>query len=127
MSIPVLRAAFSGIPTGTAVLGTPVWVSVACLFGPNEVVASQSLLQKHGFTIGDRVTLYLNGEQQTVTIVGGPDAPNPQAFSTAVNSRTTPQLVLPALAGVVIAVLAALLPAGSAARQSIATVRRQCR
>ncbi|MGI5336579.1 ABC transporter permease [Streptomyces sp. CA-181903] len=38
--------------------------------GPGEAAVAPTFLSQHGLTVGDRITLYLNGRQAPVTIVG---------------------------------------------------------
>ncbi|MGA5699751.1 FtsX-like permease family protein [Peterkaempfera bronchialis] len=59
--------------------------------GPDEVVAGPAFLNQHGLRLGDRLTLYLDGRQLPVTIVGEPLAGNAQALTS--NWQTLARLV----------------------------------
>ncbi|MEV4443182.1 FtsX-like permease family protein [Streptomyces sp. NPDC049577] len=48
--------------------------------GPGEAAAAPAFLKQHGLTVGDRVTLYLNGRQAQVTVVGELIEGNPRAI-----------------------------------------------
>ncbi|RNG38843.1 FtsX-like permease family protein [Streptomyces botrytidirepellens] len=47
--------------------------------GRGEVAAAPAFLNQHGLVVGDRITLYLNGRQARVTVVGELIEGNPQA------------------------------------------------
>ncbi|MFC0600253.1 FtsX-like permease family protein [Streptomyces palmae] len=48
--------------------------------GRGEAAASPAFLNQHGLAVGDRITLYLNGRQTRVTVVGELIEGNPQAL-----------------------------------------------
>lgn len=48
--------------------------------GPGEVVTGLAFLSLHGLKLGDRITLAVNGRQETVTIVGESPDNNAHAF-----------------------------------------------
>ncbi|MET8184063.1 ABC transporter permease [Streptomyces sp. NPDC005336] len=47
--------------------------------GPGEAAAAPAFLNQHGLAVGDRITLYLNGRQARVTVVGELIEGKPQA------------------------------------------------
>ncbi|MFE7530840.1 FtsX-like permease family protein, partial [Kitasatospora sp. NPDC057542] len=49
--------------------------------GPNEIEAGPSFLKQHGLKVGDRLTLFLDGRQLPVTLVGEESQGNPRAFA----------------------------------------------
>ncbi|MFI6157584.1 ABC transporter permease [Kitasatospora sp. NPDC051170] len=50
--------------------------------GPGEVQAGPAFLDQHGLKLGDRITVEVEGRQQSVTIVGGELQGNARAIST---------------------------------------------
>ncbi|MFD9600753.1 ABC transporter permease [Streptomyces sp. NPDC059970] len=48
--------------------------------GPGEVAVGPSFLKQHGLAVGDRTTMYLNGRQTDVTVVGEVMLGNAQAM-----------------------------------------------
>ncbi|MFD8748974.1 ABC transporter permease [Streptomyces sp. NPDC059616] len=58
--------------------------------GPGEVAVGPSFLKQHGLAVGDRTTMYLNGRQTGVTVVGEVMLGNAQAMDS--NWQTAAEL-----------------------------------